>query len=75
MTAHELIKQVASLPGGERTLFRQLFHGMTADKVETDTATNGPLTWPDFGDRLRSIYGARVAPDSAAIIDEGRGAR
>ena len=75
MTAHELIKQVASLPGRERTLFRQLFHGMPTDKVETDIATNGPLTWPDFGDRLRSIYGAHVAPDSTAIIDEGRGAR
>jgi hypothetical protein len=29
--------------------------------------------WPDFDERLRDIYGDKIAPDSGDIIDEGRG--
>lgn len=73
MSATELIKQVAALPPREKTLFSQLFHA-----IENGTpphAAAGPQQWPDFGERLRRIYGARVAPDSRSIIDEGRGDR
>ena len=31
--------------------------------------------WPDFAERLRGIYGDKIAPASQKIIDEGRGDR
>jgi len=31
--------------------------------------------WPDFGERLRGIYGGKIAPDSQNIINEGCGDR
>jgi hypothetical protein len=73
MSATELIKQVAALPPQERTLFEQLLRGM-----ESGAGTPGQAhraKWPDFGRRLRDIYGDKVAPDSESIIDEGRGDR
>lgn len=59
MSATELIKQVASLSPRERTLFEQLFHAM-------ENGTPGlpsQAQWPDFGERLRRIYGDKLAPD------------
>ncbi len=73
MSATELIKQVAALPQRERTLFEQLFRAM-----EDGSRTPGPQShsnWPDFGERLRDIYGDKIAPDSQYIVDEGRGDR
>jgi hypothetical protein len=73
MSATELIKQVVALPPRERTLFEQLFHAM-----EQGARTPGPPSqpqWPDFGERLRCIYGDKVAADSQIIIDEARGDR
>jgi hypothetical protein len=73
MSVTELIKQVAALPPRERTLFEQLFHAM---KNGSHVPGQGGLkNWPDFGERLRSIYGDKIAPDSQNIIDEGRGDR
>jgi hypothetical protein len=71
MSAKELIKQVATLPPQERTLFDQLLRGL-----EHDAGSQGPgnrTQWPDFGQRLQDMYGDKVAPDSQSIIDEGRG--
>jgi hypothetical protein len=70
MSATELIKHVVALPPQERTLFEQLFHAM-------ENGTRTPVLasqrqWPDFAERLRSIYGDKVASDSQSIIDEGR---
>jgi hypothetical protein len=73
MSATELIKHVAALPPRERTLFEQLFRGMDNGAAPPGTAC--PPRWPDFGERLRAIYGDKVAPDSQNIIDEGRGDR
>ena len=73
MSATELIKQVAALPPPERALFGQLLRAL-----EQGGLTPGPTNqseWPDFGERLRGIYGDKVAPDSQSIIDEGRGSR
>jgi hypothetical protein len=73
VSATELIKQVAALPQRERTLFEQLFHAL-----KTGSPAPGPTNkskWPDFGERLRGIYGDKIAPDSRNIIDEGRGDR
>ncbi len=73
MSATELIKQVASLPPQERTLFKQLFRAME-NSTRTSDLDNQP-EWPDFGEHLRRIYGERVAPDSQSIIHDGRGDR
>lgn len=71
MSATELIKQVAALPQRERTLFEQLFRAL-----KNGSPAPGPASqpkWPDFSDRLRGIYGDKIAPDSQPIIDGGRG--
>jgi hypothetical protein len=73
MSATELIKHVAALPQRERTLFEQLFHAMENGSHNASPAN--PSNWPDFGERLRGIYGDKIAPDSQPIIDEGRGDR
>ncbi|MBI4327533.1 MAG: hypothetical protein HY674_20050 [Chloroflexi bacterium] len=73
MSATELIKQVASLPPQERTLFEQLFHALENGTRTSDLASQPK--WPEFGERLRRIYGERVAPDSQSIIHDGRGDR
>ena len=70
MSATELIKQVAALPPRERTLFEQLFHAMN-NGGPSPVPPSRP-NWPDFGERLRNIYGDKIAPDSQNIIDEGR---
>jgi hypothetical protein len=71
MSAAELIKQVTVLPPQERTLFEQLFRAMEQGAGNPSQA-NG-TKWPDFSQRLRDIYGGKIAPDSQNIIDEGRG--
>jgi hypothetical protein len=73
MSAAELIKQVAALPQRERTLFEQLFHAMKNGSRAPAPASRS--NWPDFGERLRGIYGDKFAADSRNIIDEGRGDR
>jgi hypothetical protein len=73
MSAAELIKQVAALPQRERMLFEQLFHAMKNGSRAPSPASHS--NWPDFGERLRGIYGDKIAPDSQNIIDEGRGDR
>ena len=67
MNATELIKQIAALPPQERIVFEQLFEAMVKGTA------GQPSKWPDFAERLHSIYGDKVAPDSHHIIDEGRG--
>jgi hypothetical protein len=70
MNVTELIKQVAALPQQELTLFEQLFNAM-----KNVNHAPGPVSrsnWPDFGERLRVVYGDQIAPDSQIVIDEGR---
>ena len=73
MSAIELIKQVADLHQRERTLFEQLFQAMGTGSPAADRA--GQSNWPDFGERLRAIYGNKIASDSQDIINQGRGDR
>ena len=70
MSATELIKQVAALPPHERALFEQLLRAIENGDRAPSIASQ--QTWSDFGQRLRSIYGDKVAPDSQSIIDDGR---
>ncbi len=73
MSATELIKQVAALPQQERTRFEELFQAMKNGSRAASPASQS--YWPDFGERLRGIYGDKITPDSQKIIDEGRGGR
>lgn len=73
MSATELIKQVAALPPQERKLFEVLLRKLENGAPASDSSAQAQ--WPDFGKRLRNIYGEKVAPDSLTIIDEGRGPR
>ena len=73
MSATELIQQVAALPQRERTRFDQLIHALKTGSRASNPADRS--NWPDFSERLRGIYGDKVAPDSQNIIDEGRGER
>ena len=67
MSATELIKQVAALPPQERTLFEKLLHAM--ENGGSPPGVTSQRNWPDFGQRLRSIYRDKIAPDSQNIID------
>ena len=73
MSATELIQQVAALPQRERMQFEQLFQAMKHGILSPGPAS--PANWPDFGDRLRLIYGEKTVPDSQSIMDDGRGDR
>ena len=55
MSATELIKQMAALPPQERARFEQLFRAMENGARTPGLA--GQRHWPDFGERLRCIYG------------------
>jgi hypothetical protein len=73
MSATDLIQQVAALPQAERVLFEQLFQAMKNGSHVPGIASRS--NWPEFGERLRGIYGDKIAPDSRNIVDEGRGDR
>jgi hypothetical protein len=71
MRATELIREVAALSPAEKTLFAELYHAMKNGRDGSGSAR--PSNWPDFDERLRGIYGDKIAPDSQMIIEEGRG--
>jgi len=71
MSATELIRQVAALPPQEKARFLKLIRDLENGAVSSAPA-NGQH-WRDFAQRLHSIYGDKVAPDSQIIIDEGGG--
>lgn len=73
MSAAELIRQVAALPPEEKAVFIKMVREMENGRHK-HAAANGQQ-WPDFTQRLRQIYGDKIAPDSQSIIDEGRGDR
>jgi len=73
VSVNELIQQVSALSQRERALFNQLFRSLASDSSSPRPAN--PAIWPDFGERLRGIYGDKTVPDSQSIIDEGRGDR
>ena len=75
MSAAELIRQMAELPPAERARFEQLYRAMQSGARSADASAKAANSWPDFGQRLRRIYGDKVTPDSQSIIDEGRGER
>jgi len=52
-------------------LFDHLFRAMESSGRDSGLAVSSQ--WPDFAERMRGIYGDKIAPDSQAIISEGRG--
>jgi hypothetical protein len=71
VSAADIIKQVAALPPHERVRFEQLLSAL--ERKADPEAPASQSRWPDFGQRLRNIYGDKVLTDSQALIDEGRG--
>jgi hypothetical protein len=76
MSASELIKQLKALSARERKAFARLFHELEEPSSpvtgKSDGASNSG-NWPDFGARLKRIYGNKVVADSEAVISYGRG--
>ncbi len=78
MSATELIEQLKALPAGEREAFARLFHEL-AGAASPETESSEPALGlnsgdgPDFGARLKRIYGDKVAADSDALISSARG--
>lgn len=80
MSASELIEQLKALPAKEREAFARLFHQLEKPAVPVEGRGNGaPASgsgrWPDFGARLKRIYGDKVAADSQGAIAYARGER
>ena len=78
MSVTELIEQLKALSAGEREAFARLFHELETPTVPVAGNGNGasassPGNWPDFGARLKRIYGNKVVADSEAVISYARG--
>jgi len=76
MSAVEIIKLLNALPASEREEFTRLFREMEKPAVSREGDKNGASgsgNWPDFGARLKRIYGDKVAADSEAVISYARG--
>ena len=78
MSATELIEQLKALSAREREAFARLFHELEKPTVPAagngnGASTSGSGNWPDFGARLKRIYGNKVVADSEAVISYARG--
>lgn len=75
MSATELIEQLKALPATERETFVRLLHQLETSNVPAADNGNSTSTdnWPDFGARLKRIYGNKVVADSNAVISYARG--
>ena len=76
MSATELIEQLKVLSDSEREAFARLFHELEkpTDSAESNcNSASGSGNWPDFGARLKRIYGNKVVADSEAVISYARG--
>lgn len=76
MSATELIEKVKALPAREREAFARLFRRLQKRSVPAVRNGNGvsrPANWPEFGARLKRIYGDKVATDSQGVVWSARG--
>lgn len=78
MSTTELIEQLKALSTSEREAFARLFHELETPTVPAagngnGTPASGSGNWPDFGARLKRIYGNKVVADSEAVISYARG--
>ena len=77
MSAIELMQQVKALPPQEQRVFAELLRQWNPPEPRSDSPRSGAIAsqWPNFMERLRSIYGDKIAGDSQALISELRGER
>jgi hypothetical protein len=76
MSASELIEQLKALPAEDREVFMRLLRELeTPSAPAASEGAGAPAAgdWPDFGARLRRIYGNKVVAGSEAVISYGRG--
>ena len=76
MSATELIEQLKALSAKEREAFARLFHELeepTSPSPGNGNSAPDSGNWPDFGARLKRIYGNKVVADSEAVISYARG--
>ena len=76
MSATELIEQLKALPARERETFARLFRELempTLPAAPNGNGASGSANWPDFGARLKCIYGNKVVADSQGVISYARG--
>ena len=76
MSVTELIEQLKALSAKEREAFARLFDELDKPAVPASGDGNGASgsgNWPDFGARLKRIYGNKVVADSEAVISYARG--
>ena len=78
MSVTELIEQLKALSAREREAFARLFHELETPTVPmagngNGASRSGSGNWPDFGARLKRIYGNKVVADSEAVITYARG--
>lgn len=76
MSASELIEQWKALSPKEREAFARLLRQLEkAAPLAVSNGNGGPgsASWPDFGARLKRIYGNKVAADSQGVISYARG--
>ncbi|MHB8521148.1 MAG: hypothetical protein ACYDH9_10370 [Limisphaerales bacterium] len=76
MSVTELIDQLKALFASEREAFTRLFHELetpTVPAAGNGASASGFGNWPDFGARLKRIYGNKVVADSEAVLSYARG--
>lgn len=74
MSATELIEQLKALSAKEREAFVRLFRELEKPTAQAaDNGASGSGNWPDFGVRLKRIYGNKLVADSEAVISYARG--
>ncbi len=76
MSASELIEQWKALPPKEREAFARLLRQLekaAAPAAGDGNGGPGSASWPDFGARLKRIYGNKVTADSQSVISYARG--
>lgn len=76
MSATELIEKVKALPAAEQEAFARLFRQLAKRGVPVvrNAGNQAPKTTrPDFGARLKRIYGEKVVADSEVVVSYARG--
>ncbi len=76
MSATELIEQLKALSAKEQETFVRLFQKLeipASPLTGNGESASGSGNWPDFGARLKRIYGNKVIADSEAVISYARG--
>jgi hypothetical protein len=76
MSAIELIRAIEGVipqgAGGVRAPFFTNLQTPTRPAAGNGNTASGSGNWPDFGERLKRIYGTRVVAGSESVISDAR---